>query len=196
MLIGFQGNMGAGKTLSQSIFAEYLSKMTGAPLYANYSLQESIPVTKMSQLWDLDFAILCIDEIWINMDARLWKDNVTLTRFINQSRKKRLIVLYTTQHIRQVEMRVRNATDILILCEKKNGGHWLNFVDWQNKQLLRSYFIAQETAEKFYSIYDTYELVFPITMDSNPGAQQPKFQRSFKKASYKALGSSQKYRDD
>jgi len=174
--------MGAGKTLSQSVFAEYMHAKTGVPIYANYKLKNALPFNKMSDLWAIDNAIVCIDEIWISMDARLWKDNVTLTRFINQSRKKRLIIIYTTQHIRQVEMRVRNATDFLVLCEKKAGGHWLHFCDWQNRTILRSYFL--DKPDRFWYIYDTFELVTPIIMDSNPGEA-----RDFKKG-YKGSGGS------
>lgn len=175
MLIGFQGTMGAGKTLSQSVFAEVLSLKTGVPIYANYGLKNARPFNRMSDLWGLDSAIVCIDEIWISMDSRLWKDNVTLTRFINQSRKKRLIILYTTQHIRQVEMRVRNATDVLVMCEKGVGGHWLHFSDWQNRLILRSFFL--DRPQRFYHVYDTFELVSPIIMDDNPGKSYDSYKR-------------------
>jgi len=178
MLVGFQGNMGQGKTLGQSVFANVVSRQTGLPIFTNYGLKYSDgrptqKITKMSDLWTLPPCILCIDEIWINMDARLWKDNVTLTRFINQTRKKGLIVFYTTQHIRQVELRVRNATDILILCERKNGGIWYSFVDWQYKFVGRQFFLADP--KPFYSLYDTFELVTPIEMDSDAGKQKTSF---------------------
>jgi len=163
--MGFMGNMGTGKTLSQTAIATLLHKVSGVPLFANYGLKDSTLITKMSELWDLDSAILCLDEIWINMDARLWKDNVFLTRFINQTRKKRLLVLYTTQHIRQVELRVRNATDILVLCEKTADGIYLNFIDWQFRFLGRRFLLAEP--ERFYHLYNTFELVHPITMDKN-----------------------------
>lgn len=165
MLVGFMGNMGTGKTLGQSIVASIVSKKTGLPIYANYGLKGAKPVNKLSQLWDLPPCILCLDEIWINMDARLWKDNVTLTRFINQTRKKGLLVLYTTQHIRQVELRVRNATDILVMCERKNKGHWYSFIDWQYRFIGRKFFL--DNPARFWDIYDTFELVSPIMMDGN-----------------------------
>jgi len=106
------GKMGSGKTLSQSILGTYLSEMTGVPLYANYGLKGAGRINKLSELWDINNAVVCLDEIWLTMDARLWKDNVALTRFINQTRKKKLTLFFTTQHIKQVELRVRNATDV------------------------------------------------------------------------------------
>jgi len=137
MLIGLMGKMGAGKTLSMSVLASFLASRTGLPLYSNYSLKDSRPIRNLRDLWEIDSAIFCFDEIWLTMDSRQWKDNVALTRWVNQTRKKKMLVFYTTQHINQVEMRVRKATDILIYCEKKNGEHLLQFVDYQYQTLGR-----------------------------------------------------------
>jgi len=151
MLVGIMGKMGAGKTLTQSVLATYLSNYTKVPLYANYGLKGAKPIMKLSELWDLNNAIVCLDEIWLTMDARLWKDNVQVTRFINQTRKKKLTIFFTTQHIKQVELRVRNATDILVYCERKNEGHWLYFVDYQYMQIGRKFLLDKPWL--FYNLY-------------------------------------------
>jgi len=153
--------MGAGKTLTMSILASYLAKKLGVPLYSNYSLQNSQKITSLEQLWKIDSAIFCFDEIWLTLDARLWKDNTILTRWVNQTRKKKMIVFYTTQHVRQVELRVRNATDVLIYCDKKpNEGHWLQFIDYQYQQLGKKYLLYKP--EAFYPLYNTFEICSPI----------------------------------
>lgn len=163
MLMGIMGKMGEGKTLTMSVLATYLAKKTGAPLFANYHLRGAEYFNNVGRLWEMDTAIVCLDELWLTMDSRLWKDNVALTRFINQTRKKKLVIMYTTQHINQIELRVRRGTDILVFCQKVIGGHWLNFLDYQYMQLGRRFLLP--APEKFYHIYDTFEVLEPLKMD-------------------------------
>lgn len=144
-----------------SILATYLHKITKAPLHDNYGLAQSSPIENMESMAALEGGIFCFDEIWLSMDSRMWADNVRASRWVNQTRKKKMIVFYTTQHIRQVEMRVRNATDVLIYCEKSPEGHWLQFIDWQYRTLGKRYLIGNP--RPFYGLYDTYKVLEPLT---------------------------------
>lgn len=172
MLIGIMGKMGAGKTLSMTILSEYLHRVTKTPLWANYTLKlhPNSMIESLNETVDKNSAILNFDEIWLSADARVWKDNVKLSQWVNQTRKKKMIVFYTTQHIRQVEMRIRNATDILIYCEKTPQGHWLQFVDWQYRQLGRRYLIPYSVTKKFHNLYDTYEVLKPLQWSKRSGS--------------------------
>lgn len=164
MLTGVMGKMGAGKTLSQTILGIFLHLQTKAPIFTNYTLK-GVPYTRissLSELWQINNGIVLLDELWLSMDSRMWKDNVAVTRFINQTRKKRITLFYTTQHIRQVELRTRNATDVLIYCEKKPEGHWLYFVDYQYQQIGQKLLLNQP--QNFYKYYDTYETLQPMKM--------------------------------
>jgi hypothetical protein len=62
-----------------------------------------------------------------------------------------------------MELRVRNATDVLIVCEKKNGAIWLTFIDYQYKQIGKRFRI--DKPERFYPLYDTYEVLKPLTWE-------------------------------
>jgi len=161
MLIGIVGKMGTGKTLSMTMFAEYLYYKFHIEIYSNYLLANAYKIEKQTDLWKIKNGIICLDEVWLTLDSRLWANNVSLTRWINQTRKKRVIVFYTSQHISQVELRMRNATDILIYCEKKDKSIWLNFVDYHYGTLGRKFKI--EDPKKFYNFYDTFEIVWPIS---------------------------------
>ena len=163
MLIGIMGKMGTGKTLSMTILASYLYYRYKVPIHANYELNSPIKSETLKyteDIWKVEDGIICLDEVWLTLDSRLWQDNVALTRWVNQTRKKRLIVFYTSQHINQVEMRMRNATDILIVCEKKYGSIWLNFVDYQYGTLGRKFEIKKPN--RFYMLYDTFQVLEPI----------------------------------
>jgi len=162
MLIGIMGKMGSGKTLTMTILANYLSQVNKVPLWANYGLINSKRIKTLKDLWSVDGGIVALDEIWLTMDSRMWKDNVAMTRWVNQTRKKKLIVMYTTQHIRQVELRVRNGTDILIYCERKKGIFELTFIDYQYRKIGNRLLISQPN--KFYTWYDTFEVLEPLVM--------------------------------
>lgn len=166
MLIGIQGKMGAGKTLIMSALASALAKQMKLPLYSNYNLQGAELVDSIDKIWSMDKAIFCFDELWITLDSRTYKDNIDLTRWINQTRKKQLLVFYTTQHIRQVELRVRNATDFLVMVDKKQlqvfgeMSHVLTFIDWQYQTIGRRFIVDKPS--RFYHLYDTFEVVDQI----------------------------------
>jgi hypothetical protein len=183
MLIGIMGKMGSGKTLSASILGSYLSKMTGAPLSANYNLTGALPLESLNDINDTTSGIEIIDEAWLSMDARGWENNVRISHWVNQTRKKKVIVFYTTQHIRQMEMRVRNATDILIVCEKTPQGIWLNFIDYQYRKRGKKFLI--EKPERFYSLYDTYEVLKSLQWDKKKdkkqGYSENKYQMNYTK---------------
>lgn len=148
-----------------SVLATYLNKKTGVPIYANYGLKDSERITSLSDLWKIDNGIICFDEMWLSMDSRLWKDNVKLSRWINQTRKKKLLVLFTTQHINQIELRARKATDVLIYTIREHGIMKLQFIDYQYQQLGRRYTLNRP--EMFYQLYDTFEVLQPMKMGSN-----------------------------
>ena len=163
MLVGIMGKMGSGKTLAMTTLAAFIHQHTKAPIFANYKLKiPYTPIDNIGQLWKAENGIFLFDEIWLSMDSRSWAYNVKMTHWVNQTRKKKLLVMYTTQHISQVEMRARNATDILIYTEKKPAGHCLTFIDWQYQQLGRRYML--DKPERFYNLYDTFEVVKPVSM--------------------------------
>jgi len=177
MMIGLQGKMGTGKTLTMTVLGIYLSIRTQTPLYANYTIKTypSKRIRSSTDLWDANHGIVLLDEAWLTLDSRLYNDNVKLTRWINQTRKKDLILLYTTQHIRQIELRMRNATDILINMSKETRGHWLQFIDWQYRELGRRYLLPNP--KKFWGLYDTYEVLEPLKIAKEHQATQTRFDR-------------------
>lgn len=165
MLVGIMGKMGTGKTLTQTILMQYLHATTGVPIASNYKMKNASLVKSLMDITAKQSEVFGFDEIWLSADSRAWKDNVRLTQWVNQTRKKKMIVFYTTQHIRQVEMRIRNATDVLIVCEKDEVNHYLTFIDWQYKTIGRRYVIPREIAKLFYPLYDTYEVLEPLTWE-------------------------------
>jgi hypothetical protein len=170
MMIGIIGRMRSGKTLLQSILADYLRKKTELELHANYPLKNSSEVKTTKDIWRLNNCIFCFDEIWMTMDSRFWKDNASLSYWIMQTRKRGVMVFYTAQHRSEIEKRVRLATDLFIFCEHKKinnkNAHKYTFLEPdlmnEDKFLIgRSYLLLNP--EIWYSLYDSFKLMWPIT---------------------------------
>jgi len=159
MLIALTGRMGQGKTLGMTLLGGYFSLKNKIPLYANYTLNE-IPYTKVEnieKLQNIQSGIVILDELWLTMDSRAWKDNIDMTTWLNQTRKKDLIILYTCQHISQIDVRVRRATDWLVLCVKKGRLISLNFIEYQYGMIGKK--ILLSNPERYYRFYNTNEYV-------------------------------------
>lgn len=157
MLIGITGNLGSGKTLSGVILANFLRRMIGAEVRSNMlKMKGATPFWDMQEVWNMENSILLWDEMWITADSRMWKSNVAMTDFIMLTRKKGLILIYTAQKFGQLDKRIRDVTDYVIVCDKRKEGIWMSFIDTYDERRGRRYLIPHP--EQFYSLYDTLEI--------------------------------------
>ena len=122
MIIGFIGQRNSGKTLSMTIEA-YKKYLQGYKIYSNYHL--NFPHTPYTVDDLMMFAesgmyfgnsIFLIDEIHIWFDSRASgkKRNIIFSYFLNQSSKNDIDIYYTSQFSRQVEIRMRLNTEIVV----------------------------------------------------------------------------------
>lgn len=122
MIMGFIGQRNSGKTLSMTIEA-YKKYKQGYKIYSNYHL--NFPYTPYTVDDLLAFAesgmyfgnsIFLIDEIHIYFDSRCSgnKRNRIFSYFLNQSSKNDIDIFYTSQFSRQVEIRMRLNTEIVV----------------------------------------------------------------------------------
>ncbi len=122
MIMGWIGQRGSGKTLSMTIEL-YKKYLQGYKIYSNYHL--NFPYTPVTVDDLLTFAeagmyfgntVFAIDEIHIYFDSRASakKRNMIFSYFLNQSSKNDIDIYYTTQFARQVEIRLRLNTEVVI----------------------------------------------------------------------------------
>ena len=121
MIIGFIGQRNSGKTLTMTIEA-YKKYKQGFKIYSNYHL--NFPYTPYTVDDLIMFAesgmyfgnsIFLIDELHIYFDSRSrGKRNTIFSYFLNQSSKNDIDVFYTSQFARQVEVRLRLNTEIVV----------------------------------------------------------------------------------
>ncbi len=170
VVLGYQGGMGGGKTLS-AVYECYQYYRNGMTVFSNiglkfphqpFTLNKFLEMTKDNN--SMKNAVILIDEahIWIDSRSSMSKRNKLISYLINQSRKRSIRILYTTQSFNLIEKRLRDRTDILTHCKKKT----LNGVDYIIQESLIGVNEPQTKIRKrklqakpVYGLYDTDEIV-------------------------------------
>jgi hypothetical protein len=164
MIIGFMGELGSGKTLGSVIFAYYLWLLSDKKLtiWANFNLKNAKKIKSIYQLKKLNNAILVLDELHTLIDSRLWKYNKEIMDFFLQLRKYNDFLIFTTQHIKQVDVRLRNITQYLFYCERFENYFRYTLIDTLYKDIKKTLYLPKEEAKYFYDLYNTFEKVYRI----------------------------------
>lgn len=161
------GDRGSGKTLTMTVLGDEYEK-EGLSIFANYTLK-GIPYKHIEFKDIVKFppwlknGVILLDEGHIGMDAynffsRQVKD---ITTFITQTRKRKLIILYSTQNFTSVAKRLRVMTNYILQCNKTDvlGITRLDVFDrskHNDKGFLKTIYI--DGRENFKN-YDTNEII-------------------------------------
>lgn len=158
MLIALVGDQGTGKSLVASVFGNLFKDILKVPLYANYELKNSKErIKNLQRLYEIEKGIVILDEFWLTADSRTFKNNVVISQFINQTRKKDLLVIYTTQYLNQIDLRIRQATDYLFHCEKNLENIVITAVNFKSGKILKK--LVLNSPQQFYELYNTREVL-------------------------------------
>ena len=174
MIIGYFGTRGKGKTLSL-IREAYNHYLDGYKIYTNIKLNKkyfkSYEILSLKDI--IDFvqnekqfhkAFFILDEIHVYIDSRASasKKNVIISYFALQTRKRNVRLGYTTQFVHQVDKRLRDLTEVEVICENvmtSEGRIQVNFVrDIGRGIIINDKYIASD----FFDYYDTNEIVNPF----------------------------------
>jgi hypothetical protein len=119
MIILYKGARGRGKTLTmiKDGLAFYLR---GYKILRNFECSfgtyiDNEQVLELSKDSNLNNCVLMIDEVQIFFDNRrsMTKQNITFSNFVQQIRKRNIIILCTTQYSNTIDMRLRQHLDII-----------------------------------------------------------------------------------
>jgi hypothetical protein len=119
MIVMYKGRRGAGKTLTlvKDAFTYYKN---GWEIVSNFHLpfasyMDDKDIMAIDKTSDIRKVVLCIDEIQIFFDSRrgMAKGNLTFSNFIQQIRKRGIILLCTTQFSNTVDLRLRQHLDVI-----------------------------------------------------------------------------------
>lgn len=119
MIVLYKGSRGRGKTLSM-VKDAYRFYLNGYRILANFKIEfgeyispdEVLALNKDS---DLKNCVLVLDELQLFFDSRNFakKENKDFSYFIQQIRKRNIIILGTTQYVGTIDLRFRQHIDIL-----------------------------------------------------------------------------------
>lgn len=161
-IMGIVGSMGAGKTLFLSLLT-YQYRKTHTIL-ANYDLHfrdyDILPDQVGSMFLQANKIkgkkIWALDEVHVFFDSRMShsKMNMVFSYFVTQTRKQDIQLFYTTQQFRQVDIRLRENTDVLAFPTYKEDQDRL-VVYFYNR-----HFMTGEFQYHFTKVYKNVSRVF------------------------------------
>lgn len=174
MIIGITGKIGSGKTLLASYLANEGHK-DGQTIISNYRLKIPHQLITLPDIEDyankhssLKKCMLILDEAQTILDCRQSIKNRIMSYFILQTRKRDVDIVFTSQQFWNVEKRLRENTDYVLVCSairsKENNKILLavnveiNEYEGRDTFNYRGNFMIRDPASVF-KLYDTYEIV-------------------------------------
>lgn len=159
MTVGVFGEMGHGKTVFMTALVTTLSETFREKIYANYLIRNEnfVKLETRQQLNEIRRGFVAFTEMSEDADSRRFKDNGFITSWVNQSRKRSVVLFYDTQSSDQVDKRLRQRTDYAFYCEKMSNGFRITFWNFRTLRLLRTYRI--KSFRPWFGLYDTEEIV-------------------------------------
>jgi hypothetical protein len=171
MIVLYRGARGRGKTLSMCKDAFTFYK-NGYRILSNIKLkfgeyisqEEVLKLNKGSELYN---CVLVLDELQLFFDSRNFakKENKDFSNFIQQIRKRNIIILGTTQYIGCLELRFRQHIDCLVYptydkvskvcCVKYFDITILEDYGFKEVSSSTIFFYAPDV----FPLYDTYEML-------------------------------------
>ena len=170
MLVSLLGDIRVGKTLFATILAKHSTKL----IYSNFKL--NIPNYYKLEPTDL-FKLPNNCEVFID-EAYSWLESRTSGRDLNkcssyilfQSGKRPINIYLTAQLFSTVDIRFRHMSNIIVEVYKHEMEDGLLFEYIFYKRIrgqliyMNTWFLPESYAEKYYDLYDTFEIVEPQTM--------------------------------
>lgn len=164
--MGILGQRGGGKTLLMTHLAYMDYEINKSLIVSNYHLNFDYKYMTLSELAELpDWlkdATVCLDEIQVGADSRsvFAKGNKSISTLATQLRKRNITLYYTTQLLGQVDKRLREQTDYIIITKPldKNKPGWfrLEIYDKRTDFILgEKFFWGKET----FQLYNTNEVI-------------------------------------
>jgi hypothetical protein len=193
MIVLYTGRRGAGKTLTM-IKDAYNYYQSGWKIYSNiglnfpYEYMTSDDMLEIDEDSPINNAVLVIDEIQTMIDSRRSSStkNVEFSYFVQQIRKRNVLILATTQFSGTVDLRLRQHVDVLAkpryykrlsVCEVS----YIDLTAVDEMDLWGEYKRGTEivyNARDVFPLYDTFNIVHKVL---TPAEQERKEKRKKKK---------------
>lgn len=169
MIIGISGLLGSGKTLLMTIIGKS-SHDRGREIYSNYYTKFSKMIDPYELLkFELNNCTLLLDEIQTLFDSRISSSEINRlsSYFFLQTRKRNVNLIYTSQLLGAVDLRLRFITDFNILAERLTSGFRYTIYVSSLYYPAKTIFLPYEKAKKFFDLYDTSQIIYPFAINPN-----------------------------
>jgi len=162
-LISVLGPIRHGKTLFLTYFATKLMR----PIYSNFKvdLPNYKPLT-LAILRKLPNNVnVYIDEGYTWLESRISgsKLNKLISYLLFQSGKRGLDIYVTALLFSSVDLRFREQSSLIVYCKKINEDFYYTIHN-REKNTLKHLVMTNEIAQKYFPLYDTYEIIEPTNM--------------------------------
>ena len=165
------GELGSGKTLTQTYLIWRQWFWGGKKIYSNYPLFKIpyVPITTMNQFMEMREGAFGGDEFWLVIDSRLSqsKRNRMASILLLRSRRRKLHIFITSQTLDQVDKRIRKITDFSMypcLNADKTICKVIAFKTGYPKPAFYMHTFYYPTKPVF-EMYDTYAEPFPLSAE-------------------------------
>lgn len=142
----------------------YLDYQKGRKIIANYELGYDYTYMKLEDVVklppELQNATVLLDEIQEGADARTFfkKSNMALSTLAKQLRKRNIVLYFTTQRFKEVDIRLREQTDIIVFTRPLGKGFfYVEVYEYKGGQEKLAHF--QFDGRQVFQYYDTEEII-------------------------------------
>lgn len=169
-IAAIMGKLGSGKTYTAVMLARQ-EHLAGRAVYANSHITFARQIVSWPELVSLRHGLFIWTEAHLDLDSRQAHKHVGITAWLTQVRKLGIDIIYDTQDFGQVDVRLRNLTDMLLLCSPASGsggrrGTRLQVFDlFDNRRRSDSIY---EHSPDVYALYNSWERILPLAGEIPP----------------------------
>jgi len=165
VITAFIGLLGVGKTLGMTAYAKQLNSL-GRKVLSNYKVSFGELVNPIELVgFEIENVVLLLDEAYTLLDSRQnTQAKKYLTYFLKQTRKRTVDVFYTSQRFMDIDIRLRQITDRIIVCVKYEGRGFI-YIELQGGTVSGQKWLNMEQAKKIFPLYDTNEVIMPMDLN-------------------------------
>lgn len=181
MLIGIIGGLGSGKTLTMTMLGK-LASQVGQDVSSNYHITFSnLRVITKNDFDNFRNGVMLLDELWLWSDSRraMSDKNYIVNKIPLSSRKRKLAIIWTSQQLSQIDLRIRNITDVLLYPQlqivRDSNGNPIIYKDGKQMTIcnVACVFTSKKRTKHFcflandiFNLYDTDEEVKDLRTNS------------------------------
>ena len=167
VLIAIVGSLGSGKSLS-AVYLTARNYLKGRTIFSNITLY-GIPfyrVDSIDDIMSIRDGFFLADELFYWIDSRMIgegarKRNKIVSDILAKSRKRRIIIAYTSQVLSSIDKRIRQVTDFIMIPQLNRKATVCNLMIFRGNKVSPATFhkVIRFRTEPIFKLYNSNEEV-------------------------------------